>query len=107
MIDGDMSQVEVIGQQSSVKNFDVVTYSVKWTGGALTNGNVEIQKSKDGITWQALDFGLPIALATASDSHEIIINEIGFTYLRPVYKRTNVSATGLLNIEIFSSNKGG
>ena len=103
---GDMSLVEVIGQTSTVKNFDTVTYTAKWTGGNTLNGNLEIQKSKDGIDWSPLDFGTQIALSGATGAHEIIINEIGFTYLRPVYKRTDGGATGSLIIELFSTNKG-
>lgn len=103
---GDMSLSSITGNHSDVSQFDTVTYEVNWSGGQATNGTLAIQYSKDGSVWRNLPLdGVP-ALDTASDSHLIIINEIGFKYLRPVYTRVNPSASGSLTVGIFQTNKG-
>ena len=102
----DMSQASITGQPSDVSQYDVVTYEVSWSGGQATNGNIEIEYSKDGKSWKTLPLDRTPALNTASDTHLIIITEIGFKYLRPKYTRTNALASGYLTVGIFQSNKG-
>lgn len=102
----DMSQASITGQQSDVSQYDVVTYEVSWSGGQVTNGNIEIEYSKDGQVWKTLPLDGTPALNTASDTHLIIITEIGFKYLRPKYTRTNALASGSLTVGIFQTNKG-
>ena len=103
---GDMSQASLVGLQTDVSAFDSITYNVTWTGGQTTNGIIGVQYSKDGLTWYLLDFGATIALNTDSDSHRLVITEVGFKFTRPVYTRTNGSATGTLDISIFCTTKG-
>lgn len=104
--DGDMSQASLVGTQSDVSQYDTVCYEISWTGGQATNGKVEFEYSRDGKSWKTLPLDGTPKLDTASDFHLILINEIGFKFLRPVYTRQNVLATGLLTVGIFQSNKG-
>lgn len=106
LVGGDMSQASLLGTQTDVSQYDTVTYEVKWTGGQATNGNIGLEYSKDGSVWNDLDFATTIASDGASGNHQLIINEIGFKYLRPKYTRTNGSASGALNFGLFCTVKG-
>lgn len=101
-----MSQASIIGDTTHVAQHDTVTYHTAWSGGQLTNGDLTIEASLDGETWETLDFGATMSLDGASDADRAIINEVGFSYVRPVYTRTNALATGTLNVSVFASNKG-
>lgn len=107
IVDGDMSQASITGDVTTVGQLDVVTYNVEWSGAQATNGNLTIEFSNDkGATWKTLSFGSVPALDTAADHHELIIQAVGFDLLRPVYTRTNVSASGTLNVRVFGTTKG-
>lgn len=106
LVDGDLSQATLTGTLTDVSQFDTVTYDFSWSGGQSSNGTIGIQYSRDNVTWTALDFGTTISLGAVSGTHSLVITEIGFQYVRPYYIRTNGSATGLLNISLFATNKG-
>ena len=107
IIAGAMTSVSINGTPTTVAQHDTATYKIKWSGGQATNGNLSIESSDDLIIWSPLDFGATINTNGASGEHRLIINEIGFKYLRPVYTRTNAGATGTLEASLFASNKGG
>jgi len=108
-VPGDMSVADIVGTKSNVAQYDAVTYEISWSGGQATNGNLIIEYTKDpeGLTgWRTLPLdGTPV-LNGAEGSHLILITEIGFNFLRPHYERTNVGATGSLEVNIFQTNKG-
>lgn len=109
IIDGDMSQVSIKGEESNVAQYDSVTYEFKWSGGQATNGDIGVEYSKDEKeprTWRPLDFGTLVPTDGASDSHLLVLTLVGFKFTRPFYTRTNAGATGTMNVSIFSSNKG-
>ena len=109
VVDEDMSQVQIIGKESIVAQHDTVTYEASWAGASAINGDISIEYSRDEQepkTWHKLDFGTTMSLDGASGTHQLIITEIGFKFLRPVYDRTDAGAAGLLNWSIFATNKG-
>ena len=106
LVDGDMSLASMTGEISTVSQFDTVTYEATWTGGQATNGTIDIEYSKDGLIWHNLDFGATIGTIGASDTHRMVIIEIGFKFTRPKYTRTNISASGVINFSVFCTNKG-
>lgn len=104
---GDMSQASIIGEASDVSQFDSITYEVFWSGGQTLNGKVEVEYSRDeGKTFKTLPLDGAPSVDGASGSHLIIINEIGFTHLRPKYTRQDPAATGSLTVGIFQTVKG-
>lgn len=106
IVEGDMSLVEVVGDSTNCAQHDTLTYTALWTGGALTNGKIVIEASLDGETWTELDFADTIQVDGAADYLRAIINEIGFSYVRPKYVRINPAATGIVNVTVFASNRG-
>lgn len=106
IIAGDMSSVSLVGEPSTVAQFDTVTYEFKWSGGFTTNGDIGIEYSRDSESWEDLDFGAVISLDGATGAHRLIINEIGFKFTRPKYDRSNASATGTMAVSVFATNKG-
>lgn len=109
---GSMASASLTGSVTNVFQTDVVEYLVTWSGGQATNGSFKIQYTHDtsdntpSSAWYDLDFGVTIVLDGAAGSHQLIINQVSFSKLRPVYTRTNVSATGTLNANIIATSKG-
>lgn len=103
---GDMSLASIVGPSSSVSQFDTLSYTFTWSGGQLTNGTIGIQYSLDGFIWHDLDFATIILLSAASGDHQLLITETPFSFARPVYTRTNGSATGTLKVELSANSKG-
>ena len=103
---GDMSTDSIIGTQTVVNQHDTVVYNFTWSGGQTVNGNIGIDASLDGSTWFPLDFGTTIVTSAVSGLHQLFIQTVGFNYTRPTYTRTNGSASGTLNVELFCSNLG-
>lgn len=101
-----MSSATLTGNQTEVAQFDTVTYEASWSGGQANNGDISIEYSRDGLTWKTLDFAATISATAASGTHTLVINEVGFKFTRPVYTRTNGSATGTINFVIFCTTKG-
>ena len=106
LIAGDMTQAILTGAVTDISQFDIVTYDFSWSGGQVTNGNISIQYSRDGVTWTTLDFGSLIGLNSSSGNHTLIIDEVGFQFVRPVFTRTNVASSGLLDIAVFCTTRG-
>ena len=106
IVSGDMSLPSIDGSISDVSQYDTVTYEFIWAGGNTTNGSVSLRYSKDGINFYPLDFGSVIPADGATGNHQLIVTEIGFRYLQPVYTRLDVGATGSINCSIFQTNKG-
>lgn len=105
-VSGDMSLASITGSETVVSQTDVVQYQVEWTGAQATNGTIAIEASIDGLSWFELDFGSLIPLNGASGDHQIIIQQVSFVKVRPVYTRTNVSATGTLTVKLFATTVG-
>ena len=101
-----MSLAEIVGDQTNCAQHDTLTYTALWSGGALTNGKLVIEASLDEIDWSELDFADTIQVDGAADYLRAIVNEIGFSYIRPKYVRINPSATGVINVTVFASNRG-
>ncbi len=104
--DADMS-APITSEATDVEQYDLVSYCIDWAGTGST-GTFEIQVSsedheKDAI-WKPLDFGTTIAVASDSDSHEILMRDIHFKRVRVVY--TPTAGTGLMQIKIKSGTKG-
>lgn len=102
----DMSVGSFTGKQTHVKQTDVVQIDVEWSGGQVSNGTIAIEATIDGIVWFELDFGSTISLAGASGNHQIIIKQVSFTDIRPVFTQTNPSATGTLTATLFATTVG-
>lgn len=106
---GDMTLASITGKETDVAQMDSVTYEFSWSGGNTQNGDISVEYSRDTKepkTWKALDFGATIDTNGASGAHRLIITEIGFQFVRPVYDRTNVAATGTMEVSLFATNKG-
>lgn len=104
---GDLSQASITGNESTVAQIDVINLTVTWSGAQATNGNLTIEYWNSSVQgWIALDFGATISLNGATGSHQITITDIAFEKIRPVYTRTNGSASGTLNIVIVASVGG-
>jgi hypothetical protein len=109
---GDLSDLTITGEETTVFQTDVVEYLVTWSGGQATNGNISIQfthdnsKATPASEWHDLDFGSTISLSGASGEHQIIINQVSFSKVRPIYTQTNVAASGVLNINLIATTKG-
>lgn len=109
LVSGDMSSTSLTGAVTDVSQFDTITYDFQWTGGQTTNGSIGIQYSRDLYeprVWRDINFGSTVTTDGASGGNQFIINEIGFQFTRPIYTRTNGSASGALNIAITATNKG-
>ena len=105
-INGSMSSASLSGASTTVNQFDVLNYLVTWTDGQLTNGEISIQVSLDNLKWVDLDFGSVISINGSTGNHQLLISEVSFNFARPVFTRTNPSATGALKVELFATNKG-
>jgi len=104
---GDMSQASITGSETVVAQTDVVNVLVSWSGAQSSNGTFKIQAWTDStIGWHDLDFGNTINLDTSSGSHQLIIQQVSFLKIRPVYTRVNGSATGSLNVVVFATTIG-
>ena len=109
LVDGDMSTLQLLGEPTNVAQYDSVTYEFSWEGGDAINGNIGVEYSRDEFeprTWKELDFGAIVDTNGASDTHRLIITEVGFRFTRPKYDRVNAGATGTMNISVFCTNKG-
>lgn len=106
IVTGSMASATIIGLQTEVAQFDTATYDFSWSGGNTTNGLFSLEYSRDGINWSSLDFGTTINGDGASGLHQLIVETIGFKFLRPKYVRTNGAATGTLTVSLFCTNKG-
>lgn len=109
IVNADMSEVEIIGKESNVAQFDTVTYDFNWSGGAATNAKISIEFTKDEHepkTWNELDFGASIEANGPSGNHRLIITEVGFRSLRPKITRLDAGASGIINASVFATNKG-
>jgi len=103
--EADMSQARIEGATSTVAQFDEVTYHFEWSGadvGGVTFG-VEYKLSEKG-SWYPLDFGSVIDTDTADGMHRLVIQSVGFKFLRPISE--NVTGGGTLTVHSFCSNKG-
>lgn len=106
IVEGDMTQAVIVGDTTNCAQHDTLTFTALWTGGAAVNGRLSIETSLDGQTWTELDFGDSMLIDTAADYLRAIINEIGFSYVRPKFIQMNPAATGIVNVAVFASNKG-
>lgn len=109
IIDGDMEGALIIGEPSTVAQFDTVTYEFSWEGGDAVNGDFSVEYSRDEEEpkeWKELDFGATINSNGAEGVHRLIITEVGFKFTRPKYTQTDSDATGTLNVSVFATNKG-
>jgi hypothetical protein len=103
---GDLSLASTTGIETTVAQTDVVQYDVEWTGASLTSGDISIEATLDGVVWFTLDFGSTVSLAGASGNHQLIIKQVSFIKTRPVFTRTNPSASGTLNVTVFATTVG-
>lgn len=104
---GNLSDASITGSETNVEQTDVAQYVAIWSGGQATNGDLKVQGYLNDITgWFDLDFGATISLDGASGNHQLIIQQVSFKKIRPVYTRTNASASGSLNIVVFATTKG-
>ena len=97
----------ITGQGSVVRNMDMVTFFVEWTGtapvGSLSFEYVQKESINPALeVWEQIDLGpavgsyIPISGDTGS--HTIIFSIVPFVKLRAVYTRS--SGTGTLDITI-------
>jgi hypothetical protein len=104
---GDLSLTTITGNETTVAQTDVVEFTVAWSGAQATNGDIVIEAWSDDITgWIPLDFGAIISLDGASSNHKLIIQQVSFKKVRPIYTRTNATASGVLNIVVYATTKG-
>lgn len=104
---GDLSSATITGNETHVGQTDVVQFAAVWTGGQATNGDLTIEAwINESTGWLTLEFGATISLDGASGNHQLIIQQVSFKKVRPVYTRTNGSATGTLEIAIFATSVG-
>lgn len=107
---GNLSDAQIIGKTTTVKETDVVHMNVSWSGAQPTSGTFKIEATLDtdptNATWFELDFGAIIAISGVSGDHQLIIQQVSFLHIRPVYDRTNAGATGSLDVQVFATTKG-
>ena len=105
--EGALSDATITGEETTVAQTDVVQFVVAWESGQASNGDIAIEAWLNNETgWFVLEFGATISLDGASGNHQLIIQQVSFKKVRPVYTRTNGSATGTLNVAIFATSKG-
>ena len=95
-----------MGSTTHVKQTDVVQYSLSWSGGQATNGDITVEADNGDGIWFPLDFGATVSLDGVSGSHQLVVTQVSFVNMRLSYSRTNVGATGALNATVFASTKG-
>jgi hypothetical protein len=102
---GDMSG-NITSVSTSVRNMDMVTFFVEWTGispvGTLSFQYVEKESINPSLeTWKTIDFGTDgttIPVSGNSGSHTVIFTVLPFVKMRVVYTAT--SGTGDLTVTI-------
>src|SRR3990167_3196143 len=80
------------GEYTDVEMHDRAFYDVVWSGGVLPVGVLKFEISNDAndsTSWKELDFGASIDITGASGEHQVLIQEITWKYIRPVYTRTS------------------
>ena len=101
-----MSQAQIVGRPTHVKQTDVVQYVIDWNSGEATNGEILVEASLDGERWFPLEFGATISCDGASGNHQVVIQQVSFSDLRATFNQTNVASVGNITIELFASTKG-
>lgn len=110
ILNGNLSDAQIIGKSTTVKETDVVHMNVKWSGAQPTSGTFKVEATMDtdpaNAEWFELDFGATISISGVSGDHQLVIQQVSFLHVRPVYDRTNVGATGALDVQLFATSKG-
>lgn len=97
----DMSTSHTSPKITNIEFQDNLGFHVTWSG-ASGSGTLVVEVSNDAaetpINWTALDFGSPITISGAADSHLININQCPYAKMRVRY--TPGTATGSLTVII-------
>lgn len=96
----------IIGIETVVSQFDIVTYLVQWSGGVAINGELFLEKSKDGVDYTPVDFGVQVRIDGSAGEHSLIVEEVGFKFLRPKYISDDPFATGTISVSVYATNRG-
>lgn len=91
-------------QSSVVEQFDFLSYTMTWGGGAGVNGEFFVEVSNDNSTWIELDFGSQILAVTDSDVFIILIKDVHFKHSRIKY--VPAAGTGTCDVELKAGTKG-
>ena len=94
---------DITGIKSGSQTQDRTFYEIDWAGTGVS-GSIEFEISDDEKTWTTLEFGQTIPLATDTGSHQILISDSTWKYIRPVYRF--VAGTGLINISFRGKAQG-
>ena len=106
IIDAGSMAGNVSSTATNVRNMDMVTFFVEWTGsapvGTLSFQYVEKESINPALeTWKTIDFGTngtTIPVSGNSGSHTVIFTVLPFVKMKVVYTAT--SGTGSLTITI-------
>mgnify|MGYP000862407645 CR=1 FL=1 len=109
---GSLATAQIIGKTTTVKETDVVQVNFEWSGAiAGLSGTIGVQAtmSEDptspNAVWFDLDFGAVPPVTGASGKHQLIITQVSFLHIRPVYNKTGGS-TGTLDATLFATTRG-
>ena len=100
---GDMS-ADVVGEATSVEQFDFLSYRLIWGGGAGVDGTFVVEVSDDETNWVELDFGSAILVNTDTGDDYILIKDVHFKWARPKY--VFVAGTGNIDMILKAGTKG-
>lgn len=105
MFDGADLSGDLISPITNTINMDKASIHVSWNGTApVGEFSIEARNSATD-SWYSLDFGNPIAVATDSGNHQLLLNELPFYEIRLNYYAT--SGTGTVDAVLVAKQVGG
>jgi len=99
----DMS-ADFESKSTVVEQFDFISYTLDWGGGAGVSGEFFVEVSNDGTDWIELDFGQQILAGVDTNKDHILIKDVHFKYSRVKY--VFAAGTGNCDITLKAGTKG-
>jgi len=99
---GDISGT-ITSEVSTTDMQDRIYYEVSWASAGI-DGDFEIQISDDKKNWTSLDFSQPLRMTIDNDSHQILIKEVTFKYVR--FQYVPVAGAGTMDVSYRATSQG-
>ena len=99
---GDISTT-ITSEESITDMQDRVFYDISWASAGI-DGDFEIQISDDKENWTALDFGQPMRMTVDNDSHQVLIKDVTFKYVR--FQYVPVAGAGTMDVSYRATSQG-
>lgn len=88
---------DINGEVTDVSGMDNIAFDFRWTGTPTGDFQVQARVGESG-EWFALDIGTGFSCAGSAGNHQVNLNQLPFTHVRPRYIRS--SGTGTLTVRI-------